>query len=74
MNVTIGEARRVKAKAGEIARGHNNVTGVGLTRVDGSYVIKVNLREPAKANLPRILDGVPILYEVTGPISARLTR
>ena len=66
MVITIDQAREVKQKAGDMAREAAAVTGVGLTRIDGSYAIKINLRGPSAVNLPRQCDGVPIFYEVTG--------
>ena len=66
MAVSIEQARDVKQKAGDLARAAAAVAGVGLTRVGNSYAIKINLREPTAKKLPQQLDGVPIVYEVTG--------
>jgi len=49
------------------------VVGVGITRIDGGYGVKVNLREqPARGvELPQTVNGVPVRVEVTGPIRKR---
>jgi hypothetical protein len=49
------------------------VTGVGITRVNGEYALKVNLSEPVEpgTELPTDIDGVPVRVEVTGPIRTR---
>ena len=49
------------------------VTGVGITRVNGEYALKVNLSEPVKpgTELPTDIDGVPVRVEVTGTIRTR---
>jgi hypothetical protein len=49
------------------------VTGVGITRVNGEYALKVNLSEPVEpgTELPTDIDGVPVRVEVTGTIRTR---
>jgi hypothetical protein len=49
------------------------VVGVGITRVDGQYAIKINLSEPLRpgTELPTEIDGVRVHVEVTGVIRAR---
>jgi hypothetical protein len=73
MATSIEEARRAKPKATEAVKSCAVVVGIGLTKVGGSYAIKVNLREaaPASADLPDSIDGVQVLYEVVGQISRR---
>src|SRR3546814_17857899 len=69
MTISIEQARLAKPKAADAVRGLATVVGVGLTRVAGSYAIKVNLLEAAPdAALPGAIDGVAILYEVFGPV------
>lgn len=76
MATSIEQARRVKPKATEAVKSCAAVVGVGLTKIDGSYAIKVNLREeaPPAAALPATIDGVRVLYEVIGPIEHRSRR
>jgi hypothetical protein len=68
MNVAIEDARRVKSIAGATARKVAHVAGVGVTKVGGSYAIKVNLAGPLATgvSLPAMIEGVPVVYEVTG--------
>lgn len=49
------------------------VIGVGITRHQGGYAVKVNLRVPPAdgVELPGTIDGVPVCIEVTGPITKR---
>lgn len=69
--VSLEAARKAKPKASQAARLCAVVVGVGLTRIEGSYAVKVNLREaaPPGAALPASIDGVPVVYEVVGPIA-----
>lgn len=72
MKATIDQARSVKTKAGDLARENNaSVVGIGLTRDGDSYAVKINLGAPLANDLPREIDGVRILYDVTGPLSKR---
>ena len=68
--VTLDEVRAAKAKVLRQLKGIAQVVGVGITRVDGVYAVKVNLSE-AGVDLPTQIDGVPLRVEVTGPIRAR---
>jgi hypothetical protein len=66
-------ARNAKTKAVEAFGRLAEVVGVGITRVDGGYGVKVNLRDelPRGKTAPRSIDGVPIVVEVVGRIRAR---
>lgn len=72
MSITLEQARAVKKKAAALVGDAATVVGVGLTGRDGSFAVKVNLQAAAKSDLPNEVDGVPIVYEVVGSISARL--
>jgi hypothetical protein len=67
---TLDEARVAKARALELFARFASVVGVGITRIDGGYGVKVNLREQPAAGviLPESVDGVPVRIEVVGPI------
>lgn len=73
MNTSIEKARRIKPKARAVAEGCMNVAGVGLTKIGGSYAVKVNVREALSipSVLPDRIDGVRIVYEVVGAVSLR---
>ena len=72
---TIGldEARAAKERAKVILAKNASVVGIGLTRVGDGYGVKVNLdaSPAADAGLPKTIDGVPIRFEVVGPIRPR---
>ena len=44
------------------------VQGVGITRVDDGYAVKLNLSGRPEREVPRELDGVPVIVEVVGRI------
>lgn len=71
--VTLERARAAKALALSRYRGFDNVVGVGITRLNDEYAIKVNLSEPMPSDvtLPTQIDGVPVRVEVTGRIRPR---
>ncbi len=70
---TIADARRVKEQARALTESVAKVTGVGVTKVKGQYAVKVNVRtRSAKMDsLPKKIDGVTVVYAVTGPIKPR---
>jgi hypothetical protein len=69
--ITLDAARRVKDLARDVVSKSAEVTGVGLARRGDSYVVKVNLRCSVQPGLPEQIDGVPLVYEQTGAISAQ---
>jgi hypothetical protein len=71
--ITLDEAQAAKKAALQRFERLGNVVGVGITRVNGEYAVKVNLREPVGpgVELPTDIDGVPVHVEVTGSIRAR---
>jgi len=71
--ITLDEAQAAKKAALQCFERLGNVVGVGITRVNGEYAVKVNLREPVGpgVELPADIDGVPVHVEVTGSIRAR---
>ena len=70
-------ARKAKDAAQKLCREMPCVNGIGITKVDGQYAVKVSLSEPAETALPESVGGVPLVVEVAGRIrmqSARATR
>jgi hypothetical protein len=70
---TRAEARRAKAALVDLLGDHATVNGIGVTRVGGAYAVKVNLsRAPGPdLTIPETIDGVPVTWEVIGPVSKR---
>ena len=71
--ITLDEAQAAKKAALQRFERLGNVVGVGITRVNGEYAVKVNLSEPVGpgVELPTDIDGVPVHVEVTGSIRVR---
>jgi hypothetical protein len=63
-------ARAAKSQARKMFAALAPVTGVGLTKVGGVYSVKINLRNlPAPSvSLPKEINGVPVIVEVTGAV------
>jgi hypothetical protein len=68
---TLSEARAAKARAFEVFAPKAKVVGVGITRVEQGYGVKINLESPSEHELPAEVDGVPIRVEVVGPVRKR---
>lgn len=70
---TLEQVRAAKRRAREIFSRLAHVTGVGVTREEGQYRLKINLRSaPADGTvLPEEVDGIPVRVEITGPIRGR---
>jgi hypothetical protein len=71
--LTLEQVRAAKGAAAEAFGRLADVVGVGITRIDAGYALKVNLRAepPAGVRLPREIDGVPVRVEVVGEIRKR---
>jgi len=72
-SATIAQARAAKASALKIFESLVPVVGVGITKQNGGFGVKVNLRRapPIGKQLPASIDGVPLTVEVVGPIRKR---
>lgn len=70
--ISLERARAAKNKAKRQFAGVASVVGVGLTRLNGAYAVKVNLAAaPADGRgLPDSIDGVPVRCEIVGRIKA----
>ena len=70
---TLDQARKAKITMKRQLKSLHTVTGIGITRVDRGFGVKVNLSEAlAKADsVPAQIEGVPIKIEITGPIRKR---
>ena len=73
MGATKDDARAQKVHAVEVFEQVGEVVGVGITRVNDSYGLKVNLRnQPVPGvQVPQDVNGVPVRVEVIGPIRKR---
>ena len=71
--VTLEQARAAKTPALRYFEQLGTVVGVGVTRIDDEYAVKINLREPLPddVRVPAEIDGVPVRIEVVGPIRKR---
>ncbi len=66
---TIEQARAAKAEALEIVGPLARVVGIGITRVNGHFGLKVNLEEASEVQkLPTRVGGVPVRIEIVGEI------
>lgn len=68
---TLERARAAKAKTRELLAGFASVRGIGIAMLDGGYGVKVNLLEAFPPGvIPDDVDGVPVIVDVVGEISA----
>lgn len=72
-DVTLEKARAAKAAALNRFRSIGEVVGVGITRVEGEYAVKINLSAPPPPGVefPLEIDGVAVRIEVTGRVLPR---
>ncbi|HVU88744.1 MAG TPA: hypothetical protein VHD36_15590 [Pirellulales bacterium] len=70
---SLQRARAAKAKAAETFGKLASVVGIGITKVDDDYALKVNLdsEPPADVTLPTEVSGVPVKVEIVGQIKKR---
>jgi hypothetical protein len=73
MGCSIEQARIAKEKAKKLLQQYGPIVGVGITRIGDGYGVKVNLETAVSEDLefPPSVDGVPIVFEVTGKIRKR---
>lgn len=70
---SLKDVRAAKAKAAAVFGQVATVVGIGITKIDDRYALKVNLgtEPPAEVTLPTEVAGVPVKIEVVGRIKKR---
>ena len=65
--------RRLKKRIAELMPAGVEVVGVGIGLTGSEPALKVNLRASPTDNnsLPKVIEGVPIIYDIVGKIRAR---
>ncbi len=71
---TIEQARAAKPKAMKTFGSLGTLTGVGITRIEDGYGLKVNLEREPESPLPAQVDGVPVRVEVTGRLRKQAAK
>jgi predicted secreted protein len=71
--ITLEQAQAAKQSALQRFQTIGKIVGVGITRIDGEYAVKVNLSEPIEpgTEVPLEIEGVRVRIEVAGVIRAR---
>ena len=70
---SLSQARAAKTKLQALLRKHPTVNGIGITRLEQGYGVKLNLSAPSEDRIPDEVDGVPIRVETVGRIVKRRT-
>ncbi|GAB3255869.1 hypothetical protein GCM10027586_19090 [Kineococcus gypseus] len=66
----VGAARAAKAHVRQLVGGDSRVNGIGLTKWQHSWAVKVNVLDDADPpELPETVDGVPVLVRGIGAIT-----
>jgi hypothetical protein len=68
---TLQQTWAAKHKALEMFRGTAPVAGIGITRIEDGYGLKVSLERLPESPLPTDVDGVPLHVEIVGAIRKR---
>lgn len=66
--VTIDQARLAKVKLKGLLGSRLSVVGIGMGCDHGAYYLKVNLSDRKVSDLPTVVDGVTVRYELVGRI------
>jgi hypothetical protein len=69
--ISLEQARKAKQQASALFSQFATVVGVGITKLEDGYGIKVNLQQEPNPSvvLPESVEGVPVKVEVVGRIS-----
>ncbi|WP_432496268.1 hypothetical protein [Kineococcus auxinigenes] len=66
----VGAARAAKAHVRQLVGGDSRVNGIGLTKWERSWAVRVNVADDAdRPELPEAVDGVPVLVRGIGPVT-----
>jgi hypothetical protein len=76
MSPQLNAARGAKEKAKQIFSQFGTVKGIGLTKMGERYAVKINFEsEPHdRDRMPREVEGVPVVVQITGPLRKQALR
>lgn len=66
---TFAQSEQARLRAEELYGLDPDVNGIGVTRVDGGFGVRINV-ERALPRLPTLIDGVPVVTRIVGRIEA----
>lgn len=65
---SLEQARMAKEKLTVMVRQEPAVNGIGISRNDDGFYLKINFAADPSSHVPNEIDGVPIYVEVIGAI------
>jgi hypothetical protein len=69
--VPLDRARAAKLKIAALVDGLPELRGLGIAMLDGGFGVQVNLSSlPPGCAIPAEIDGVPVIVEIIGAITA----
>lgn len=71
INFALDKVKLAKREAVALLHSHPDVNGLGIRPEDTGYVLQVNLRRPLNQALPKEIAGIPVRFQLTGPITRR---
>jgi hypothetical protein len=70
--VDLAQAQRAQGRLVSAVGDHPDVNGIGISRCDDGYVLKVNLlSDAAPSVVPSQIDGVTVCVQTTGRVRKR---
>lgn len=70
--VDLQQALAAQDRLERVLQGQGAVRGIGVTRADGGFLLKVNLLDDtARDIVPAEIDGVTVRVQVTGRVRKR---
>lgn len=67
---TLAQAQRARDTLRQQLAGLAGVQGIGIAVLGDGYGVKVNIRDGAPREVPDVIDGVTVIVEVVGVITA----
>lgn len=71
INFALEKVKLAKREAIALLDAHPEVNGLGIRPMDAGYVLQVNLRQPQGCTFPKEIAGIPVMFQLTGPITRR---
>lgn len=67
---TLAQADRARCKLRKRLSRVTGIQGIGIAVLEDGYGVKVNVRDHTPSEVPDDVDGVPVIVDVVGAISA----
>lgn len=68
--ITLEQAQQAKKELYPLVKNKEHFAGIGITKDNGDYAVKVNFSLETKDKIPQDIAGVKVMVEIVGQVTS----